>query len=362
MLLADDPCDVSGPAKDYCDSGSGNSTLPGTSSSADSSDPLTVLARSIARAADWTAGQLGNTVGNRNTADFTNTGFLQQYAVVFAASTVLVLVLWLLAVAKRAARGVPMTTAISEAISLLWLAVLASAFTPLILYTVTAATSAVTDVLVSALGSSPGGLFVSLGTDLKNGKVGGGPLMLALVSLATLLLCGALWILLVLRALGLYVGALLGVVVYAGLVDRDLWNHVRRWAGFMIALILLEPVTVIVLGLSAALQTDDSGQSNVVTGLAVTVIALAVTLYIIRRAPGIGDAVKVARTASRTAGGTVRAVTGGGASAGVMHGIHTHGGRTGDNPGHSNTGSQKPPNPVNGGISVHAQREPKKRD
>lgn len=62
--------------------------------------------------------------------DFTNAKFLQQYAVVFAASTVLTLLLWLLAVAKRAVRGVPLSTAISEAIGFLWLTVLASAFTP----------------------------------------------------------------------------------------------------------------------------------------------------------------------------------------------------------------------------------------
>ena len=81
--------------------------------------------------------------------DFTNTAFLRQYAVVFAASTILTLVLWLLAVAKRAVRGVPLTEAITEAVGFLWLTVLASAFTPLILYTVVSATDAVTDVIAS---------------------------------------------------------------------------------------------------------------------------------------------------------------------------------------------------------------------
>ncbi|MGR8012210.1 hypothetical protein [Streptomyces hypolithicus] len=360
MLYADeDPCSsLGGPAKDYCEGGDGGArSVPGT----DSADPFTVLAKGIADAADWTARQLGKLVADRNAVDFTGTGFLQQYAVIFAASTVLVLVLWLLAVAKRAVRGVPMTTAMGEAIGLLWLAVLASAFTPLILYTLVSATSAVTDVMVSAFGSTPGGLFDSLGADLKAGKVGGGPLMLAVVSAATLLLCGALWLLLVLRTLGLYVGALLGVVVYAGLVDKDLWGHVRRWAGFMITLILIEPVIVIVLGLAAALQTGGGGQGPVITGLAVTIIALGVCLYIIWRAPGIGDAVKVARVTARTAGGAARTVTGtAGAATGVLRGIQTHGGR-GDTAGRSSAGSQKQPNPVAGGISVHAQRDSKQK-
>ncbi|MCY0930899.1 hypothetical protein OTB20_32845 [Streptomyces sp. H27-H1] len=353
MLPADeDPCNMlGGPAKQYCEDD--GPSAPGDP--ADSLDPLTALAKSIADAADWTARQLGKAVADRSAVDFTNAGFLKQYAIVFAASTVLVLVLWLLSVAKRAVRGVPMTTAMGEAIGLLWLAVLASAFTPLILYTVIGAVSAVTDVLVSALGSEPGGLFNSLGADLKNGKVGGGPLLLAVTSFATLLLCGALWLLLILRTLGLYVGALLGVVVYSGLVNRDWWGHTRRWAGFMAALIAAEPVIVIVLGLSSALKTS----GNVVTGLAVTVIALGIAVSLIWKVPGMGDAVKVARMTARTASGTARTVTGtAGATTGVLRGIQTHGGRS-DNADRSSAGTQKQPNPVTGGISAHAQRKPK---
>ena len=63
--------------------------------------------------------------------------------------------LWLLAVAKRAVRGVPLTTAIAEAIGFLWLTVLASAFTPLILYTVVSATDGVTEVLAKAPATRP---------------------------------------------------------------------------------------------------------------------------------------------------------------------------------------------------------------
>ncbi|MEU2854517.1 hypothetical protein [Streptomyces syringium] len=358
MLLADGPCDtLAGPARQTCESGG---TTGGGTDPADSLDPLTTLAKEVANAADWTARHLGKAVADRNAVDFTNTNFLKQYAIVFAASTVLVLVLWLLAVAKRAVRGVPMTTAMSEAIGFLWLAVCATAFTPLILYVVTGATSAVTDVLVSALGSKPGGLFASLGDNLKHGKVGGGPLMLTLVSLATIALCGALWLLLVLRALGLYVGAVLGVVVYAGLVDKDLWGHIRRWAGFMVALILAEPVIVIILGLASALESTDQ-RGPVVTGLAVTVVALGVAIYIIVKFPGFGDAMKVARVTARAAGGTARAITGSASpSAGVMRGIQTHGSRDGAAQGRSNSGAQKRPNSVSGGISAHGQRKPGK--
>ncbi|MGW7328127.1 hypothetical protein ACWGIU_05810 [Streptomyces sp. NPDC054840] len=370
MLYAPtDPCDnITGPVRDVCEpgSGSGGTGVGGVVTPADplgELDPLTALAKSTAKAAHWTSQQLGKLVGDREAIDLTNANFLKQYAIVFAASTILVLVLWLLAVAKRAVRGVPMTTALSEAIGLLWIAVAASAFTPLVLYTVIGATSAVTDVLVSALGSNPNGLFDSLGADLEAGKVGGGPLMLLVVSLATIALCGALWLLLVIRALALYVGALFSVVVYAGLVDRDWWGHTRRWAGVMFALIAVEPIIVIVIGLASALQTSPD-TNKVVTGLAITLIALGISVYLVWKVPALGDAVKVARTAAKATGGAARAVTGpASASAGVMRGISAHGDRGQSRGGGSSSiGTQKAPNNVAGGIAAHSQRKHKDSD
>lgn len=121
---------ISGEAKKYCERGnadSGATTNPGVS---DTLDPLSSLAKGCADAASWTVDKLSEAVKDTANVDFTNERFLKQYAVVFAASTVLTLLLWLLAVAKRAVRGVPLTTAIGEAVGFLWLTVLASAFTP----------------------------------------------------------------------------------------------------------------------------------------------------------------------------------------------------------------------------------------
>ncbi|RMI39730.1 hypothetical protein EBN88_14155 [Streptomyces triticirhizae] len=357
---AADDCDmIEGPARDFCTGDSGGDGEEGGAGVGDdltgSLDPLTSLAREVGRAADWMAGQLGQAVDDRSAVDFTNAGFLQQYAVVFAASSVLVLILWLLAVTKRAVRGVPLLAAMGEAIGLLWLAVSVTAFAPLILYVVVSATGGVTDALVVGLGDSDD-LFTQLGGALADGQLGGGPLMLLITSAATILLCGALWCLLVLRALALYVGAVLGIVVYAGLVDRDLWGHVRRWAGFMVGVILVEPVMVIVLGLAAALQTSDD-QSPVVAGLAVTVIALGATIYMITKFPGLGDAVRAGRASARAVGATTRVITGGGSSAtaGVRGGISAHGQRG------SSTSSSPPSGggSVQGGISAHGQRAPK---
>ncbi|MFD5064513.1 hypothetical protein [Streptomyces sp. NPDC058394] len=363
MLPADDPCDaITGAAGNYCRGGGGSSGGSG-GGALDSLDPLHQLAQEVATAADWTAGQLGKIVADRNSVDFANGNFLKQYAVVFAASSVLVLVLWLLAVAKRAMRGVPMGTAMGEAIGLLWLAVGAVAFTPLILYTVVGAVSAVTDALVVGLGNGSSDLFATLGDNLKQGKTGGGPIIQIITSLATILLCGALWLLLVLRTLSLYVGAVLGVVIYSGLVDKDLWGHIRRWAAVMIGLILIEPIVVIVLGLASALESTGE-HGPVVTGLAVSVCALGAALYLVMKFPAFGDSIKVARGVGRAAGGAARMVTGGagaaGAAVGVQRGISTHGARSGDRQANETSRSTpKPANPISGGMGAHGSRTPK---
>lgn len=117
-------------AKEICESGKAGSTSGTTPSTTDTLDPLSSLGKGCAEAASWTIDKLSDAVKETANVDFTNPRFLQQYAVVFAASTILTLLLWLLAVAKRAVRGVPLTTAISEAVGFLWLTVIASAFTP----------------------------------------------------------------------------------------------------------------------------------------------------------------------------------------------------------------------------------------
>lgn len=131
-----DPCALlDGPSKQYCQSGTGTSggapqTGLAPSDGGDALNPLASLARGCADAASWIVTKLSEAVNGSAEVDFTNPAFLKQYSVVFAASTILTLVLWLFAVAKRAVRGVPLTTAMSEAIGFLWLTVLASAFTP----------------------------------------------------------------------------------------------------------------------------------------------------------------------------------------------------------------------------------------
>ncbi|MFJ9634176.1 hypothetical protein ACIQPR_06595 [Streptomyces sp. NPDC091280] len=351
-----------GEAKDICENGKSGSgsTTPSTT---DTVDPLSSLAKGCADAASWTIDKLSDAVKETANVDFTNQHFLQQYAVVFAASTILTLLLWLLAVAKRAVRGVPLSTAISEAVGFLWLTVIASAFTPLILYTVVSATDGVTDVLAKTTGNQTDTFFGTFSGALAKGdNIGGGPIMLIVVSLVSILAAGVLWLELVIRAALLYVGALLGTVVYAGLVDKNLWGHVRRWAGIMIAVILVKPVIVIVLGLAGALSSADGPDSfsAVVSGLAIILLAIFASAMIYRFVPGFGDEIANGRNnrIMQGAEGKAAAVISSPATM-VAQGIKTHSARTndgGNGGGGQSSGGARPANPVSGGVAAHSTR------
>ncbi|MFB7595619.1 hypothetical protein [Streptomyces sp. NPDC056160] len=359
-----DPCDlIRGPAKDYCEKGSsGTSKSNGLTTDPTSPlDPLSSLAKGCADAASWTVKQLSKAVKETATVDFTNQKFLQQYALVFAASAILTLLLWLLAVAKRAVRGVPLSTALSEAVGFLWLTVLASAFTPLILYTVVSATDSVSDVLAKATGDQTGTFFGTFAGALDKGTdIGGGPIMLILVSLVSILAAGVLYLELFLRAILLYVGALLGVVVYSGLVDKNLWGHVRRWAGIMISVILVKPVIVIVLGLASALSSDDGPDAlaAVVSGLAIILLAIFASAMIYRFVPGFGDEIAAGRNnrIMQGAEGKAAAVISSPATL-VAQGIKTHSTRA-DSNGAAGGGASaaRPANPASGGVAAHSAR------
>ncbi|MGX6742245.1 hypothetical protein [Streptomyces xantholiticus] len=363
---SNDPCDLLiGPAKEYCTEGepSTNPTRPGLDTDpAAALDPLSSLARGCADAASWTIGKLSQAVESTATVDFTNLTFLAHYAIVFAAASILTLLLWLLAVAKRAVRGVPFMTAVSEAIGFLWLSVLASAFTPLILYTLVSVTDSVTEVIAGRTAQQTDMFFGNFSKALAKGDdIGGGPIMLIVVSLVTILAAGVLYLELFIRAVLLYVGALLGVVVYAGLVDKNMWGHVRRWAGIMIAIILVKPVIVIVLGLAGALSADDGPDSfsAVVSGLAIILLAIFASAMIYRFVPGFGDEIAASRNNRIQNGAESKAAAVISSPAAlVSQGIKTHSSRGNQNTGDGGSSSPRPANPASGGMAAHGSRSP----
>ncbi|MEV4435414.1 hypothetical protein [Streptomyces sp. NPDC049585] len=355
------PCDlIRGPAKDYCQGkgsgSSGTSTSPNDPQTA--LDPLASLAKGCGDAAAWIVQKLSAAVRATGNVDFTNPAFLRQYAVVFAASTILTLVLWLLAVAKRAVRGVPFTEAVTEAVGFLWLTVLASAFTPLILYTVVNATDGVTDVIATGASGNNDQFFGGFAEALKKGDgIGGGPIMLIVVSLVSVLAAGVLWLELVIRAALLYVGALLGTAVYAGLVDKNMWRHVRRWAGIMIAVILVKPIIMIVLGLAGALSAGKGPNSfsAVVSGLAIIILAIFASAMIYRFVPGFGDEIVSSRNASNDAASRQAAAVISSPAALVKQGITTHSAR-GNGAAPSNGAAARPAGAMGGAVAAHGAR------
>ncbi len=350
-------CDqLIGPAKQYCEGGHSG---PSTPSIPTALDPLSTLAKGCADAASFVIDKLSHAITSTSQVDFTNATFLRQYAVVFAASTILTLVLWLLAVAKRAVRGVPLSEALTEAVGFLWLTVLASAFTPLVLYTVVSAVDAVTAVVGQGTSSHTDVFFGSFSDALKKGNsIGGGPIMLIVVALVSVLAAGVLWLELVIRAALLYVGALLGTAVYAGLVDKNMWHHVRRWAGIMIAVILVKPVIVIVLGLAGALSgtSGPTSFSAVVSGLSIIILAIFASAMIYRFVPGFGDDVVKLRGDHKAAGSPGAAVISSPAAL-VKQGIKTHSARGG--PEEQAAGGQgvgAGTGGMSGGIAAHSAR------
>lgn len=82
-------------------------------------DPLGFLLQKLTQANIWFLQKMLELIDNTTKIDLTSPGFLKQYAIIFAASTFMTVALWLIAVAKRAVRGVSLTTAVSEAIGFL---------------------------------------------------------------------------------------------------------------------------------------------------------------------------------------------------------------------------------------------------
>ncbi|MFG2820633.1 hypothetical protein ACGFX4_14545 [Kitasatospora sp. NPDC048365] len=350
--------DVPVPGADQLCAPPGATVIPGSESVGSVADPLGSLAKGCAQAAAWVVRQLSAGIDGTTQVDFTNAAFLQQYAVVFAGSTIITLVLWLLAVTKRAVRGAPLTQAFSEAIGFLWLTVVASAFTPLILYTIVSATDGLTAAIAAGTKSDTGTYLGGFADTLEKGTLGGGPLILIIVSLVAVLAAAVLWLELLIRAAMLYVGALLGTAVYAGLVDKQLWKHVRRWAGLMLAVDLAKPIIVIILGLAGAVATGAGAGDDfakVLSGLAILFLSIFASASVYRFVPGFGDEMLAMRGARASAVQAGSAMINGPANL-VKQGISTHGSRGGPQAANASPGAGG--GGVAPGIAAHASRGP----
>lgn len=329
------PCSILiGPAKTACED-AGKIVHGAGSVASVVSDPLGSLAKACTDAATWVIDKLSEVVSATTQVNFGNSGFLRVYAIVFGASTFLTLILWVLAVAKRAVRGVPAATAVGEAIGFLWLALAASAFTPLALALVVG----LTDQITNAISSTTGGdttSFLSGVSKALNPVMGGGPVVAVFVSLLALVAAAIIWVELLIRAAMLYVGAVMGAAVYSGLVDRDMWRHVRRWMGVMVAVDLAKPVLVVVLALAAAVTTSGASTgstpgefSSVLSGLAVMFLSIFTSVAIYKFVPAFGDDMASLHHQRKSAANAGPAAAVDGPVAHLRRGMAAHGGRGG---------------------------------
>ncbi|MGA5819995.1 hypothetical protein ACPC54_19285 [Kitasatospora sp. NPDC094028] len=257
------------------------------------SDPFGFIAGKMGEGAKWLLTKVMDLMQASSKVDFTNPGFLKQYGLIFAASAILTTVLWLIAVAKRAVRGVSVATAVSEAIGLLALQVLVSAFTPAVLMLL----NQIVDDLTSVFAGSAvdeGKKFIDLLTKAISTQGSNAPSAMILIFLGIMVAALLVWIELLVRAGALYIGAALGPLVNSGLVDRDLWGRSKKWVGMLFALLLSKPILFALFGLAASIENSDTKTnsdtaSTVLVGALMMFLAVFSSATLYKWVPSFGD-------------------------------------------------------------------------
>ncbi|MFJ2818503.1 hypothetical protein [Streptomyces sp. NPDC087294] len=256
-------------------------------------DPLGFLLQKLTEANIWFLRKMLELIQNTTKIDLTSPGFLKQYAIIFAASSLFTVALWLIAVAKRAVRGVAVTTAVSEAIGFLLLQFVVNAMTPGAIALLMKALDEVTAVFepYATTNFKP---FLENILKVMAATPSEGVGQLLVVNL--IMLCGALlmWIELLIRSAAIYVAVALGPLVNAGLVDRDLWRKSKKWFGAIFAIGLSKPVLFALLGLGGAILSDASGNmsdavSKTLVGALILLLAVFASATLYKWVPAFGD-------------------------------------------------------------------------
>ncbi|MEW1674898.1 hypothetical protein AB0O47_16855 [Streptomyces noursei] len=256
-------------------------------------DPLGFLLQKLTEANIWFLRKMLELIQNTTKIDLTSPGFLKQYAIIFAASSLLTVALWLIAVAKRAVRGVAVTTAVSEAIGFLLLQFVVNAITPgaiaLLMKAIDEVTAIFQPYATSNFKPFLENILKVMAADPNQG-VG------QLLTVNLIMLCGALlmWIELLIRSATIYVAVALGPIVNAGLVDKDLWGKSKKWFGALFAVGLSKPVLFALLGLGGAILSDSSGSmsdavSKTLVGALILLLAVFASATLYKWLPAFGD-------------------------------------------------------------------------
>ncbi|MFF3157982.1 hypothetical protein [Streptomyces sp. NPDC057910] len=320
-------------------------------------DPLGFLLQKLAEANIWFLRKMLELIQNTTKVDLTSQGFLKQYALIFAASSLFTAALWFIAVAKRAVRGVGLTEAIGEAIGFLLLQFLVNALTPGAIALLMRAIDEVTKIFEPyATESFRPFLENLLKIMAANPTEGEGQLLV--VNL--IMLCGALlmWVEMLIRGAAIYVAVALGPVVNAGLVDRDLWGKSKKWIGAIFAIGLSKPVLFALLGLGGAILSDSTGSmsdavSKILVGALILLLAVFASATLYKWVPAFGDEMAQIHHGRKTAqsSGPASPVDGPGQHANRALNSHIQSALVGGGKG-GGVGMVKAAGPVGVGIAV----------
>ncbi len=256
-------------------------------------DPLGFLLQKLTEANIWFLRKMLELIQNTTKIDLTSAGFLKQYAIIFAASSLLTVALWLIAVAKRAVRGVALTTAVSEAIGFLLLQFVVNAMTPGAIALLMKAIDEVTAVF-EPYATSNFKPFLENILKVMSANPTEGVGQLLVVNLIMMFGALLMWVELLIRSAAIYVAVALGPIVNAGLVDRDLWGKSKKWFGALFAIGLSKPVLFALLGLGGAILSDTSGSmsdavSKTLVGALILLLAVFASATLYKWAPAFGD-------------------------------------------------------------------------
>ncbi|MEV7929670.1 hypothetical protein [Kitasatospora sp. NPDC088779] len=233
--------------------------------------------------------------------DWSNAGFIRTYTMAFGASVFLTVVLWLVAVAKRAFQGVDPLRALGESIGYLLLSVMTSAFAPLGIAYMTQVFDGIADAMLAPVGWD----LVKIGAVLGGMLailcfIPGGAVIVIAVGFFLLMAILGVWLELIVRNALIYTGLVFGPTVFAGLVDRDLWGHSKRWFGILAGIIASKYVTFTTLALASALLAEQKSDKasiaqafgTILTALALLFLALYLPFQVARFVPILGDQVQ----------------------------------------------------------------------
>ncbi|MEV6404114.1 hypothetical protein AB0M58_14365 [Streptomyces bobili] len=239
-------------------------------------------------------------IGSTTQIDWGNEGFIRTYTMAFAASTILTMVYWLIAVAKRAAQGVPPLQALGESVGFLLMSVVATAFAPAVVFYVVKLFDQAAEAMFAPVADDIASMMVTITAALAALLVlPGGSIIVGFVGSFLLALIAAVWCELIVRNAMILTGLVFGPTVFAGLVDRALWDHTKKWISVMVAVIASKYVVLTSLALASGLLAHTDGVSSIgktISTILTAIAMLCITLYlpftIYRFIPGFGDEIQ----------------------------------------------------------------------